>query len=87
MIVDWPVVANIAEPVVLLFIGAWVNCWFERRPDNVVPHAIIPLNARAPRPRMRLPFVVWPEGRTYVYECEECGWQVRRCADGQEGRK
>jgi hypothetical protein len=32
MSIDWTVVSNIAEPVVLLFVGGWVTRLFESRP-------------------------------------------------------
>lgn len=32
MTIDWNVIANISEPVILLFIGGWVNRIFENRP-------------------------------------------------------
>lgn len=32
MVTDWHLVAQIAVPIATLFIGAWVNRWFEKRP-------------------------------------------------------
>lgn len=32
MILDWHLVADVGIPILTLFLGAWVNRWFEKRP-------------------------------------------------------
>jgi len=32
MTIDWTAVATIAAPIIALFVGVWVNRWFESRP-------------------------------------------------------
>jgi hypothetical protein len=35
MTVNWSVVATIAAPIIALFVGAWINRWFESRPNLI----------------------------------------------------